>query len=257
MEPCPRSGRSGALCLCLMLGAGAARSQELDAPAPPVPESAMNVPELRRPGWVSMPSSIVLYDSSGTPAGEIASGQWDEEIGTATVRRRTVRSGASEDGRFAWDWQKVDILQLGRVAITKSTGRFMRYLGTDGQELWRDELADAPKGVDPVAISKNGETALVLERTEASWGVAAFSFAGNKLLEVRGSGGPRALALSPNGRYGLVLWHPLDQPPLYSFLDLGKRRHVDKPADPLSPGAPRMADDGKAYVGNKTAFSFP
>ncbi|TPW19034.1 MAG: hypothetical protein FD126_3088, partial [Elusimicrobia bacterium] len=87
-----------------------------DAPAPILPAQERDTPSApeTRAGWAATPSSLLLYDSSGTLISETGLGRWEEEGPDQTVRRRTVRGGASKSGRFAWSWENAELVRSGR-----------------------------------------------------------------------------------------------------------------------------------------------
>lgn len=220
-----------------------------------VEERALPKTPSSRRGWVASPSSLLLYDSSGTLVGEVGLGRWLEDAENATLRRRVVRGGASEDGRFAWSWESVESLKPGRAEKVLSSARLLRYLGTEGQELFRNELADAPAGLTPAVMSANGETVLVFERGLDEWITAAYAFTDNRLLDARGKGSIEAAYLAPEGRFGWIRWHQLDQPPIYSFLDLERGTVKEVSTGGLPRGPVVLTDDGKVSVRGKTVLS--
>lgn len=219
-----------------------------DAPA--------DAPEPRL-GWTAVSSSLLLYDSSGTLAQEVGLGQWPEESG-GVMRRRTVRGGASGDGRFAWSFEKIEIVAApskpGATPAAAERRRALTYLGTDGQELWRNELADVPKGLDPAAASDDGERVLVAERVPDGWTVALYDFVGNRIVEAHGTGALEVASLSPGGRYALARWHPANRAPVYAWIDAAQKARKRLPL--AEPGtAPLRVDDlGRVWAGTKLLF---
>lgn len=238
-----------ALLLCGLALAGAARAQEAPRPDGGLPSLGAGP----RRGWVQGPASLVLYDSSGTLVAEIGVGSWKDRLGAGAERLHTQRAGAS--GCCAWAWERVKTSPGGSAASVELSRR-LRYLGTDGQELWQDESADAAPGVDPAALSKDGEVALVSQRAADGWTAAAYSFTGNTLLRARGPGPPDLLLLSPGGRWGLVRWRPLDKPPRLTFLDLGARKAREAPAGTLPPDL-GIDDEGRLLSGGAPARALP
>ncbi|MBI4422410.1 MAG: hypothetical protein HY554_01705 [Elusimicrobia bacterium] len=200
--------------------------------------------------WLKTGSSLLLYDSSGTLVDEVGLGRWSDAGEGGALTRRWVRGGVSPDGRFAWSWEKTEVVKPGRAEQVLSSARLMRYLGTTGSELFRDELADAPEGLDPVVVSADGERALVCERGPDAWIVAVYDFTGNRLMDAHGKGSIEFAQLAPGGRYGLVRWHQLDQPPVYGVLDVDRRAQKTLSGARLT-GAARVDDEGRLFVGDK------
>ncbi|MBI3549088.1 MAG: hypothetical protein HY078_08620 [Elusimicrobia bacterium] len=191
-------------------------------------------------GWIKTPTSIALYDSSGTVVQELSTGQWLQEVGGERVLR-VGRGGASSNGRFAWFWE-----QVGEV-------RSLRYMGTHGKELWRDELADAPRNVEPAAVSEDGETVLVVERdADGRAGAALYNYLGQRLRSVRRDGVIELAILSPGGRFALVRSHLEGNAPRYVRLPSDPDEMVRDPAlAPPPTAALRIDDDGAVWAGRK------
>ncbi len=207
-----------------------------------------------RSGWVKAKASLLLYDSSGTLVNEVGLGTWEEAASNGAGQRKVVQGGVSTDGRFAWSWEKVETFKIGKSDRALTTARLLRYLGTEGQELFRNELADAPKGLDPVSLSNDGEWILLTERGPDAWIIAAYDFMGNRLVDAHGKGSVELAQLTPNGQFALVRWHQLDLPPEYTLVKVGERAATGLPS-PKAPGtAPKLTDDGRVLVGVKVIF---
>lgn len=207
-----------------------------------------------RAGWVKTASSLLLYDSSGTLVIEVGLGSWEEPAVNGITERRVVRGGISKDGRFAWSWEKTEMVKTGRGDKPQTTARLLRYLGTQGQELFRNELADAPRGLEPASLSDDGERLLLAERGPDAWIVAAYDFTGTRLVDARGKGLVEIAQLTRNGRFALVRWHQLDQPPTYTLLRVEARAAALLPAIRATGTTPKLTDDGKVLVGGKVVF---
>ena len=198
-----------------------------------------------REGWIKTPSSLLLFDSSGTLVNEIGLGSFEEPVSADIVERRKVRAGVSADGRFAWSFDKGERLKPGKTDKPLTTTRLFIYWGTEGQELFRNELADAPAGLEPAALSANGERLLVAERAPDGWIVAAYDFTGNRLVDASGHGALELEQITPNGRFALVRWHELDEDPEYALLRISAREaRLFKPRE-----AARLLDDGRVMAG--------
>ena len=216
---------------------------------PPAPAEPAEEEVAPHEGWIKTASSLLLFDSSGTLVHEVGLGTFEEPSGPDTVARRAVRAGVSSDGRFAWSWEKTQFVRPGKNEKTLSMTRLFTYLGTEGQELFRNELADAPEGLPPAALSADGERVLVAERAPDAWIVAAYDFTGNRLVDARGGGALELAQITPNGRFALLRWHAPDRPPEYAYLRVKQRRaenFVPKRQAPLS-----LSEDGRVLCGDK------
>ncbi|MBI4347453.1 MAG: hypothetical protein HY553_11400 [Elusimicrobia bacterium] len=244
------------LAAVLLLGfaAGAWAQDAEPAPAPVLEDVSLPMPREGRAGWVKAKSSLLLYDSSGTLVNEVGLGHWEELGSGGTAQRKIVRGDVSDDGRFAWAWERVDTVKVGRTEKPLTTARLLRYFGTEGQELFRNELADAPRGLDPVSLSKDGEWLLLTERGPDAWIVAAYDFMGNRLVDAHGKGAVEFAQLAPNGQYALVRWHQLDLPPEYTLLKIGDRASTGVPSLKGVGVAPKVTDDGRVVVGAKVVY---
>lgn len=241
-------------------GAKPKPAQEAPSPADdPSFDDDLSIPIVRegRAGWVKTPASLLLYDSSGTLVNEVGLGTWEEPASEGMVLRRIVRGGISRDGRFAWSWEKAETVKLGRVDKPTTTARLMRYLGTEGQELFRNELADAPQGLEPIVLSDNGERLLLAEHGPDAWILAAYDFTGNRLVDARAKGSIELAELTANGRFALVRWHQLDLPPEYTLLRIEDRMVSDLPGVRATGISPKLTDDGRVLVGKKVVFPAP
>lgn len=226
---------------------------EVDADRVTADDSSIPVVHVGRAGWVKTAASLLLYDSSGTLVNEIGLGTWSEPAGDGTTLRRTVRGGISKDGRYAWSWEKAESVKEGRNEKPVTTARLMRYLATNGDELFRNELADAPPGLDPVAVADDGERLLLAERGPDAWILAAFHFSGLRLVDAHGKGVIELMQLSANGDFALVRWHQLDHPPEYSYLKLADR--VSGPVTIKGVGVqPKLTNEGRVLVGGKVVY---
>jgi hypothetical protein len=221
---------------------------------PAADEPSIPVAHAGRAGWVRTAASLLLYNADGDLLDEIGLGSWTEPGPEGTQLRRTVRGGISKDGRFAWSWEKAESLKEGRGEKPVTTSRLMRYLGTQGQELFRNELADAPQGLEPVAVSDNGERVLLAERAPGAWIMAAFDFAGNRLVDARAKGHVELAQMSGNGSFALIRWHQLDQPPEYTLLRIADRKTVGLPPITQAGASPKLTNDGRVLVGGKVVF---
>lgn len=237
----------------LLACSACARAQESE-PAPVPADVSLPTERDGQIGWVKAKSSLLLYDSSSTLINEVGLGNWEELGSGQTAQRKSVRGGVSEDGRFAWAWERVDTVKVGRTEKPLTTARLLRYFGTEGQELFRNELADAPQGLDPVALSKDGEWLLLTERGPDAWIVAAYDFMGNRLVDAHGKGAVELAQLTPNGQFALIRWHQLDLPPEYTLLKVGDRAATGVPSLKGVGVAPKVTDDGRIVVGAKVVY---
>ncbi len=208
-------------------------------------------------GWRAAESSLLLYDRNGELYNEIGLGEWREELGENLYLRRRMLGGVSTNGRFAWHFQKLDTMRSGRVDKVVSSTRTLVYMGTSGQILWTNDLADINETAPPLIQSDDGETALVLERGEDGWTAAAYAFTGNRIMEVKASDRLEEAQLSKNGRFVLVRWSAQDLPLYYSFLDLKKKTRHDIPASDLPLGMARISEQGVVRSGKKEIYRFP
>ena len=225
----------------------------------PASEPQSAPPPARRTvaAWVRMPTSLLLYDSSGTLVQEIGIGQWQDEVG-GLPRRHTGRGGASKDGRFAWSWEKIEAVpppvRPGALPTPTEKPRVLTYRGTDGHELWHDYIADAPQDLEPASQSADGEIALVLERGPDGWTVAAFDLLGDRLLEAHNPGVVELAEISPQGRFACIRWHPNNQPPVYSHIDIAHKVQRFLKLTDVPPAPIRIDDDGRVFAGDKAIF---
>jgi len=230
------------LTTAVLILALAAAGAFAETPASEPPDSLSG-----REGWVKTPSSLLLFDSSGTLVSEIGLGAFEEPAGTDTVARRKVRAGVSADGRFAWSFEKKETVRPGKSDKPLTTTRLFIYWGTEGRELFRNELADAPPGLEPAALSADGERLLVAERAPDGWIVAAYDFTGDRMVDARGKGALELAQITPDGRFALVRWHLLDERPRYVFL-----RVHDRESEALKTReTARLLNDGRVMAGAK------
>ncbi len=201
-------------------------------------------------GWEKTAASLLLGGQGGALLHEVGLGTFSEEDGAV---RRDMRGGASADGRFAWHWQSVETRPPGRVERAPESRRVLVVLGSHGQLLFKDEAADAPAGLEPALMSRDGETLLVSGRGAAGWTVNAYSFTGKVLASVAGAHRVESFDLSPDGRRALVAWSGLDQPLMVSLLDLKADERRDVPADGLPPGPWTLDAEGNLLAAGKPA----
>lgn len=202
------------------------------------------------PGWAKTPASLLLGGPGGALLHEVGLGSFAEDDGAV---RRDMRGGASADGRFAWHWQSVETRLPGRVERAPESRRVLVVLGSRGQLLFKDESADAPAGLEPAVMSRDGETLLAAGRGPGGWAATAYSFTGKELAVVAGAHRLEALELSPDGRRALVAWAGLDQPLMVTLLDLKADERLDIPADGLPPGPWTLGPDGTLLAAGKPA----
>ena len=63
--------------------------------------------------------------------------------------------------------------------------------------------------------------------------------------------------LTDDGRYALVLWSRLGQPPIYTLLDLKRKRRKDIPAAKTRSKRARLWEDGSLRSRGKLLYQFP
>ncbi|OIO05470.1 MAG: hypothetical protein AUJ52_13650 [Elusimicrobia bacterium CG1_02_63_36] len=207
-------------------------------------------------GWIKGPASLLLYTQDGVIQ-EIGLGKWKEETAPRLIRERETRGGVSRSGRFAWYCQKADLIRRGRDDEVLSSSRTFAYLGTEGQTLWKNDIVDVPGDLDPVALSDDGETILVIERGFDGWRAAAYSFTGNRLLSTAEFERIERFALTRNGRYAMVLASGIDKPLLYTFIEIQSDARKEIPAADALLGEASLSEDGRVLFGSKTVFRFP
>lgn len=192
-------------------------------------------------GWVKAPSSLLLRGSDGALVHELGLGPSSEADG---LLGRSMGGGASEDGRFAWHWPRIERRAAGRVERAPQTDSALVFLGSRGQILFTVPGADAPAGLPPALLSSRGETLLTARREDGAWTVSAYSFTGQELGAVAKAHRIEALDISPDGSRALVAWAGLDQPLMVTLLDLRSQERLDTPADRLPPGPWSLGPDG-------------
>jgi hypothetical protein len=208
-------------------------------------------------GWRKTKSSLLLFGPEGDLINEIGLGEWTEDMGEGLKARRVMRGGASENGRFAWHWQKVETVRPGRSEILLGSTMTLVYLGTSGQTLWNNDRADTPEDLEPLYQSRLGETAVTVERSTHGWTISAYAFTGNVLASFHT--GPRLLdaALTRNGRFITALYSGVDTALIYTFYDLKTHARKDISADKTQLGRAFVQDDGTVLSGKKTIHRFP
>lgn len=241
---------------------------ELSAPFLPVlpPAASWSIPDDMRDaltaapapgaaaGWLKAPASLLLLNADGSLVHELGIGQSSEQDGAL---RRRMLAGASEDGRFAWHWQRVERRTAGRVERAPQTDRVLVFLGSHGQILFTVPGADAPEGLPPVRLSASGETLLSARREGGAWTVAALSFTGKELGAVTKAHRVESMDLSPDGRRALVAWAGLDQPLMVTVLDLRTQERLDIPAARLPPGPWSLYPDGSLRAAGRPVPTAP
>lgn len=241
---------------------------ELAAPFLPVlpPAASWSIPDDMRDaltaapapnpagGWIKAPASLLLLNPDGSLIHELGLGSSSEPEG---VVRRRMQGGASEDGRFAWHWQRVERRAAGRIERAPQTDTVLVFLGSHGQILFTVPGADAPAGLPPAQLSASGETLLSARRQDGAWTVAAYSFTGKELGAVTKAHRIDSLDLSPDGRRALVAWAGLDLPLMVSVLDLRSQERLDIPADRLPPGPWSLYPDGTLRASGKPVAGAP
>ncbi|MFH1726125.1 MAG: hypothetical protein ABII00_16070 [Elusimicrobiota bacterium] len=208
-------------------------------------------------GWRATPSSLLLFNHDGRLINEIGLGSWRDELDGGLVSVRRMRGGIADGGRFAWHWQKFETIRTGQVDEVLGSTKTFVYLGTTGQPLWRDDAVEAPPHMAPVLLSRDGETALVIEARKDGWTLAAVSFTGNRIMELDVAERLEKVSFTSDGRFAMALWGALDEPLIYSFLDLLRKQRKDIPAADAPLGQARIDEDGVVIIGGEAAFRFP
>lgn len=208
----------------------------------------------RTAGWAVVGASLLLRPAQGGPTLEFGLGEWEEAGEDGLLVRKRMLGDATRDGRFAWHWEKTESLRRGRQDSVVSSSSKLSYLGTAGSALWTSESADAPPGIPPLLMSRDGEWALLFEREGSSWTAAAVTFIGNRVLEVSGPARIERAELTPDGRFALLLWRPYEKPLVCTLLDLQRRARKDIPAAGLPPGEPALSAQGTLSVEGRPVF---
>lgn len=235
--------RTEAFLPVLLAAAGAA------APA----ARAQDAPE-RASVWVRQGSSLLFFDSQGALAQEIGLRADDESLGPRTSFSET-RGGVSPGGRFAWVLDKTTRYDSRRTHVVDVQSE-LRVYGTNGKRLWSLRGADAPRGLEPVYFSADGETAAVLARGEGGWFLFVRSFLGAPLAEAGPFDKVQGAGLTPNGRYAFARWLVLDKSATHTFLEVPTKRRVDLASGDLFLGLARVTNEGVVISGQKTVFDF-
>lgn len=241
---------------------------ELSAPFLPVlpPAAAWDLPNDMRDalaaapapnpagGWMKAPASLLLLDADGSLVHELGLGPSAEPDGAV---RRQMQGGSSEDGRFAWHWQRVERRSAGRVERAPKADAVLVFLGSRGQILYTVPGADAPSGLPPARLSSSGETLLSARREDGAWTVAAYSFTGRELGAVTKAHRIESMDLTPDGRRALVAWAGLDKPLMVTVLDLRSQERLDIRAAELPPGPWSLYPDGTLRAAGRPVLSAP
>lgn len=244
----------GTAAVLLFAAAGPLFADEKPPPArEEIPKEAVEPPER---GWWRKGASLLLFDAEGFLLKELGVGRWIKPISERVEERSEMRGRATRDGRFAWHWRETETVRTGREETVLASSRALVYLGTAGQALWTNDLADAPDGLDPVLQSRDGETAVVLERNGELWTAAAYAFTGNRLLKARIGERLVKARITRNGRYAMVLGSGRDAPLMYSFFDLRKGARHDIPAAEAPLGEASIGEDGTIALGSKRIDAF-
>jgi len=238
-------GRRAALCAFLLLTASATAAK------PKIPKAP------KGGGWAAAQGSLLRFDRRGKLVDEVGIGEWDVELEDGVILRQRMRGGTSRDGRFAWHWQKLETVKLGRTDEVLASTTTLSYLGTRGQTLWESSRADAPPEVSILEQSHNGETFLVVERSTTGWDASVYTFTGNRIMGIRAAERLEKVFLTENGRYALVLWSAFRQPLIYSFLRLKNKRRKDLPAADAMLGHAALREDGAVVSDGEILYRFP
>lgn len=229
--------------MMLLLGGLSAEAQEPDS---------TSVSSQRTSAWVKQGSSLLFYDQSGALSGETWLGVSEDSNGSR-VNAREIRAGASPNGRFAWTMDKTTVWDPQRTKILE-TRRRLRFLGTNGKELWLSSDADIPESCDPVIFSGNGENLLLALNSGKGWSVSAKKYTGYTILQVGPLPVLQLMSLTPNGRYALVRWAVPDHSSTHTFLDTETLARKDIPSGELYMGLAHITDEGKIFSGKKFIY---
>lgn len=236
----------GALLLALAVTVAAEHPRHDTTPAPP-----------QGGGWSATRSSLLLFDDKGRLVNEIGLGDWKEDFKGKFTARRSMKGGISADGRFAWHWQKVETVLKDNSETVVGSTRTLVYLGTRGQILWSNGNVEAPEGVPPLIQSRDGETALIIEISTSGYNAAAFTFLGNRIMTLPPGERLESAELTGDGRFALILWSRSGQPPIYSLLDLKRKKRKDIPAAKTSLERAHLKEDGSILSRGKLLYRFP
>ncbi|HAZ07290.1 MAG TPA: hypothetical protein DCZ01_01940 [Elusimicrobia bacterium] len=234
---------AGFLALALALAPASAGA----ADAPPLADMA---PARSAPGWATQGGSLLLYDQEGALIQEISI-RGDEESGLA----RDLRGGTSPDGRLAWTLESRRVWNPLK-SRTEETRRLLRFFGSSGAELWKDDSVEVPERGVPVLFSADSKTVLIARRALDDWSVEARTWMGESILAIGPFPRVISMELSPNGRYGQARWSVMDKSATHTFFDLTGRKRLDVPSSNLLLGLARIGDDGVARSGSKVVASF-
>lgn len=217
------------------------------ADAPPLADMA---PARSAPGWAKQGGSLLLYDQEGALIQEVSIRGGDE---SGLVR--DLRGGTSPDGLLAWTLESRQVWNPLKNR-TAETRRLLRFFGSSGTELWKDDSVDMPERGEPVLFSADSKTVLIARRALDDWSVEARTWMGELILAIGPFPRLISMELSPNGRYGQARWGVMDKSDTHTFFDLTGRKRQDVPSSDLLLGLARIGDDGLARSGLKIVASF-
>ena len=194
--------------------------------------------------WSNMGSSLLLTDREGRLINELGIGSWDRQGPDGRPARHEARGGVSANGGFAWYWQKVE----GKTALV--------VLGPAGQLMWRVDQSDLCGNLEPMLLSWDAKSSLVMERDGAGCSVSAYSADGKRLMRVGDAQRVESWSLSGDGRYAAIRWGRYDEPQVLSFLDLAGRRRRDFPATAALLGKVDIQKGGVFLSAGRTLYRF-
>lgn len=234
--------------LALGLAASAVQAQST------APAAGLESTATARTGWVKEPTALLHYGPDGTLDGETGLGRWEDSAGSR-VNVHEIRAGASRSRRFAWIWDAQTSRDALRATLLESR-RSLRFLGSDGLELWSDAAADRPDRGEPLVFSSDGETLILARRTAKGWTASIRDFTGSVLGELGPYPRLEAIALSDNGKYAFARWLVPDQSAAHAFYKISTKKSREIPSAEFYLGPARITDDGKVYTGKKLLFDF-
>ena len=218
------------------------------------PAAGLESTATARVGWVKEPTALLHYGPDGALDGETGLGRW-EESADSRVNIHEIRAGAALTGNFAWVWE-ARISKDALRATTLDSRRTLRFMGSEGQELWTDDAADRPGQGEPLVFSSDGETVLLARRAATGWTASIENYTGNTLGELGPYPRLEGIAMSANGKYALARWVVPDQSATTTLYDVAQRKSRDIPSSEFYLGPARLEDDGTVYTGKKIIFDF-